>query len=95
MQSVAKQKSADTEKANHRTIVLSLLLITLAIGAFFLFVYIRKKNELRIQQINSQYVSDLLMYSKTKTELDTLNQKYTERWRKAEAELEILRKNIR
>ncbi|MBQ7239588.1 MAG: hypothetical protein IJS20_12440 [Bacteroidales bacterium] len=95
MQSVAKQKSADAEKANHRTIVLSLLLITLAIGAFSLFVYIRKKNELRIQQINSQYVSDLLMYSKTKTELDTLNQKYTERWRKAETELEILRKNIR
>ena len=95
MRNVAEKKTAEADRFRLFIQLLAALLLVAVLAAWSLVAYLRGRQRLKIQHINSKYVSDIFMYSKMKAELNEQNQQNIQRWEKAEEELENIKRHIR
>ncbi len=96
-ETMAKRQSLMAERAKKNMAFLSCVLL-LVVAAFLFGIYKQKtKHRICIQHLNARYVTDLMLYSKTKKELEVqkrMNTENDERIRQLSIQLKSLKDNI-
>jgi hypothetical protein len=93
-QIVAEQKTIEANKANYRNYFLLLIVLASFFATILIIAYMRNRRAMLWQRVNAKYFSDIMMFNKIKSELESQGQKNRERLELAEEELSRLRKSI-
>ena len=93
-QALASRKTIEAEHANHRLLLLALVIIVFTAITIVLFIRYSARAKLMRQQMIERYTNALLLYNKVKEELQTLNEQNTEQLQAAKSEMERLRDEL-